>query len=264
VLEDGEVGAAYPGQQHWIKIDGAALRSGERTETLTFHDAEVVRDAGFGGDRLVWRRPETQTTPSGIAVTVLNGRRGRRDTTGARPGGQDWWYDRGNAELLLAWRMPPGFVSGQHAGRDAPRVAAPPQGTAPLLASWDSTRPDPYAGAVAPPGGVDARPLARASYSLLRLSVWSPQTPKRTPLPPSSLPPSSLPPYSWREGFDVLTATPLPRRLKTLTLQITLREEQEQIPVHLVVPVRPSLPPGMNPNAPKSAPRPVPRAAARP
>jgi len=290
VLQDGQIGAAYPSQQHWIKIDGMALRSGERTETLTFHDAEVVHDAGFGGDRLVWRRPETETTPSGISVTVLNGRPGRRDTTPARPFGQafgqDWWYDRGNAELLLAWRLPPGVVSGQRAARDAPRVAEPPQGVmpspgsvppgsvppgaAPLLASWDRTRPDPYAGAVAAPGATDARRLTQAGSSLLRLSVWAAQAPKRTMLPPPAFrpgrppAPEMLPPYSWREGFDVLTATPLPHHLKTLTLQITLREEQEQRPVHLVVPVRPSLPPGADPNAPKPAPRPAPRAAARP
>lgn len=284
VLQDGEVGAAYPGQQRWLKIDGTALRSGERTETLTFHDAEVVSDGGFGGDRVVWRRPETETTPSGISVTVLNGRPGKRDTTPARPSGQgfgqDWWYDRGNAELLLAWRLPPGVVSDQRAAPGAPRVAQPPQGFTgavrgvgggPLLASWDNTRPDPYAGAAAPPGATDARTLARAGYSLLRLSVWAPQTPKRRMLPPPTLPPGrpprparllnpeDLPPYSWRDGPFVLTAAPLPRRLPAITLQITLREERERRPVHLVVPVWPALPPGADLNAPKPAPAPAPK-----
>lgn len=265
VLQDGEVGAAYSGQQRWLRLDGAALRRAERTETVTFHDAEVVWDAGFGGDRIVWRHPETQTTASGISVTVLNGRSGKRDAPDPQPSSPSWWYDRGNAELLLAWHLPPGFVSGARATLDAPRVAGPPQGIAPpgavpmrgltgagpLLTSWDSLRPDPYAGAVAPPGGVDARPLTQIGYSFLRLSVWGPQTPKRTMLPRTPLPPETLPPYSWREGPEVFSATPLPRHLSTLSLQITLREEQEQRPVHLLVPVRPILPPGADTSARK-------------
>ena len=265
-LQDGEIGTAYPGQQHWIKIDGMALRSALHSETLTFHDADVVYDAGFGGDRVVWHHPETQTTASGIRVTVLNGRPGKRDTTlpegtNAR-GGQFWWYDRGNAELLLAWHLPPGFASGAHAGFSAPRVATPPRGVLrqpgrpapPLQASWDNIHFDPYGRTTAPPGGLDSRPLLQAGFTLLRLSVWASQTPKQTPVPvarfqpgrppmPASFPSAPLLPYSWRDGFHVFTATPLPRHLKTLTLQIPLREEQEQRPVHLVVPVRASLPP---------------------
>ncbi len=254
-LQDGEVGTAYPGQQRRVTLEGTAIRFAERTETVTFHDADVVWDAGFGGDRIVWHHPETQTTPSGIAVTVLNGRPGRRDTTDAPPGGQGWWYDRGNAELLLAWRLPPGVVSGPRAALNAPRVAQPPQGVAPLLASWDNTRSDPYGRTTAPPGGVDSRPLTQAGFSLLRLSVWAAGMPKRTPLPPPQTPkrtplpgrpgapprfsnPEDLPPYSWRDGPFVLTAAPLPRHLPTLTLQIPLHEEQERRPVRLVVPVR--------------------------
>ena len=272
-LQDGEVGTAFPGQQHWVKIDGTALRSALHTETLTFHDADVVYDAGFGGDRLVWHHPETVTTASGIRVTVLNGRPGRRDTNMPEgtntPGGSFWWYDRGNAELLLAWHLPPGVVSGAHIGLSAPRVATPPRGVLsqpgrpapPLQASWDDIHPDPYGRTTAPPGELDSRPLLQAGFTLLRVSVWAAQTPKQTPLPmvrsqpvakfqpgrppmPAIFPPAPLPPYSWRDGLHVFTATPLPRHLKTLTLQIPIREEQEQRPVHLVVPVRASLPPG--------------------
>ena len=264
-LQDGEVGTAFPGQQHWLKIDGAALRSALHTETLTFHDADVVYDAGFGGDRLVWHHPETQVTASGIRVTVLNGRPGRRDTTMPEgtnaPGGQFWWYDRGNAELLLAWHLPPGVVSGAHIDPSVPHVATPPRGVLrqpgrpapPLQALWDDIHPDPYGRATAPPGGLDSRPLLQAGFTLLRVSVWAAQTPKQTPVPvarfqpgrppmPASFPSAPLPPYSWRDGFSVFTATPLPRHLKTLTLQIPLREEQEQRPVHLIVPIRASLP----------------------
>ena len=272
-LQDGEVGTAFPGQQHWVKIDGTALRSALHTETLTLHDADVVYDAGFGGDRLVWHHPETVTTASGIRVTVLNGRPGRRDTNMPEgtntSGGSFWWYDRGNAELLLAWHLPPGFESSAHADLSAPRVATPPRGVLsqpgrpapPLQASWDDIHPDPYGRTTAPPGEMDSRPLLHAGFTLLRVSVWAAQTPKQTPLPmvrsqpvarfqpgrppmPASSPSAPLPPYSWRDGFTVFTATPLPRHLKTLTLQIPIREEQEQRPVHLVVPVRASLPPG--------------------
>ena len=289
VLQDGEVGAAWPGQQHWVTLAGTAIRQASRTETVTFHDAEVVWDAGFGGDRIVWHHPETETTPSGIAVTVLNGRVGKRDTTAptspgqffGQPSGQEWWYDRGNAELLLAWRLPPGFLPGQHAALSIPRVALPPEGAAPpgggrlrtgvLAASWDSTRPAPYIRAVSLPGAAtDARPLARDGYDLLRLSVWAAQTPTRTPLlplppllfsppvypprhpfvpghpfvPRRMPPPAPLPRYCWRDGPFVVKATPLPRHLAAITLHITIREEQERRPVRLVVPVSATLPPG--------------------
>ena len=218
VIQVGEAGAAYPGQQRWVKIDGTAFRSAERTETLTFHNAEVVHDASFGGDRVFWRHVETQTSPSGVTVTVLNGRAGKRDTDFGRPGGPSWWYDRGNAELLLAWRLPPRFVSAQGAAPDAPRVVQPPHGTGPLLAVQDTLRPDAFVGRVAPPGATDARPLMRAGFRFLRLSVSAP-------------------------------GKPLPRHLPTLTLQIALHEEQEQWTVHLLVPVRAAFPPGADPRA---------------
>ena len=259
VLQDGEAGAAYPGQQRWIKIDGVGLRSATRTETLTFHDADVVHDAGFGGDRLVWQHPETETTPSGISVTVLNGLPGKRGPGVPQIGGPDWWYDRGNAELLLAWRLPHGMVAGPRASPALPRVAEPPQGGGPLRVVWDTTHPIPYSRWSVLPGAADGKPLIRAGYSLLRFSVWMPQTPKRTPAPLAFLPgrpptPETLPPYSWREGSDVLSAAPLPRHFKTLTLQISLREEQERRPLHFVVPVRPFLPPGAYLNARRAAP----------
>lgn len=290
-LQDGEVGATYPGQQRWLKIEGTALRSSLHTETVTLHNADVVHDAGFGGDRVVWQHPQTVTTPSGITVMVLNGRPGRRETTDSTPEDQSWWYNRGNAELLLAWRLPPGMVPGQSAPRNAPRVAEPPQGmepsradsaliAEPLLAAWDNNRPAPYAGAVAAPGGVDARPLASAGYSFLRLSVWAPTVPKRTLVPfpapmmsprpgrpphpmrpflPARLSkPEVLPPYSWRDGPYIVTAAPLPRHLKTITLQITLREQQEKRPVRLIAPVLTSLPPGADPDAPRPVPVPQP------
>jgi len=231
-LQDGEVGAAYPGQQRRVTMEGTAIRFAERTEAVTFHDADVVWDAGFGGDRIVWRHPETQTTPSGIIVAVLNGRPGRRDTTdlqpggqGWPPGGQGWWYDRGNAELLLAWRVPARFESERHAVPTAPRVAGMPRGTGPLTITWDDARPDPWMRVTAPPGATDAGPLTEAGFSLLRLSVGA------TP------------------GTLGAPGTPLPRHLPTLTLQIPLREEQERRPVRLVVPVR-SLPLKIAPRPP--------------
>ena len=83
-IQDAEIGIAYPGQQHWLKFDGLALRSSLHTETVTFHNADVVHEAAFGGDRVVWRQPEAQTTPSGITFLVLNGQPGGRGT-GAYP-----------------------------------------------------------------------------------------------------------------------------------------------------------------------------------
>ncbi len=224
-LQDGEVGAAYPGQQRRVTLEGTAIRFAERTETVTFHDADVVWDAGFGGDRIVWRHPETQTTPSGIIVAVLNGRPGRRERYdaqfggGGSPGGRDAappalsaaWYDRGHAELLLAWRLPAMFDSERHALPASPRVAGMPRGTGPLTITWDDARPDPWMRVTAPPGATSAEALTEAGFSLLRLSVGAPQRPP---------------------------GTPLPRHLPTLTLQILLREEQERRPVRLVVPVR--------------------------
>jgi len=263
VLQDGAVGAAYPGQQHWLTLQGGVIRQATRTERVTFHGAEVVHDAGFGGDRIVWERPETETTASGISITVLNGRPGRRDTSvgqdfGQSPG-RDWWYDRANAELLVAWRLPPGVLPWARAPLGSPRVAplgsprvaplgaSPPPpdgapGAAPgaagaLLASPDTARPDPYPGAVRLPGGGDARALTRDGYSLLRLSVWPAQRPARvfsaahSPLP-------ALPPGFWREGPFVVSARPLPRRLLSLTLLVTFREEKERHALRLVVPVR--------------------------
>ena len=252
VLQDGAVGAAYPGQQHWLTLQGSVIRQGTRTESVTFHDAEVVRDAGFGGDRLVWRHPETETTASGIRITVLNGRPGRRDTGGELPSGsgfgqgfgqgfgRDWWYDRANAELLVAWRLPRGVLPWAHAPLDSPRVASlgamgkAPAASGALLASPDTIRPDPYAGAAHLPGGGDARVLTRAGYSLLRLSVWAAQTPTRV----FSAAPAPLPPNSWREGPFVASGRPLPRRLPSLTLFVTFREEKERRALRLVVPVR--------------------------
>ncbi len=81
-----------------------------------------------------------------------------------------------------------------------------------------------------------------------------------SPGAPPQLLPQRLPRYMWRAGSDVLTATPLPRHLPALTFQITLREEQERRPFHLVVPVRAALPPGADPNVLK----PVPAALVRP
>ena len=209
-LRDGTVGAAYPGQQHWIKIDGAALRAATHLETLTFHDADVVRDASFGGDRLVWQHPETETTSSGIAVTVLNGQPGKPGPVPQTR--QTWWYDHGNAELLLAWRLPPDIEPWENRPFSLPRVAGPLHGAGPFRTMPDTLRLTPFVGAVGPPGAKDARPLLRAGCSFLRLSVSMP-------------------------------GMPLPRHLKTLTLQLTLREEQERRAVHLVVPVRPGSPP---------------------
>ncbi len=175
VIQDGQIGVAYPGQQQRVTITGTAIRSSVRTEMVTFHNAKVVWDAGFGGDRIVWQRPETETTPSGIAFSVLNGRFGKLDTTvppsDSQFNPQFWWYDRGNAELLLAWHLPPGMVSGQTAPLNAPRVALlpsqfySPQADVPLeagkiVATWDNFRPEPYMGAAAPPGEKNARGLS--------------------------------------------------------------------------------------------------------
>ena len=226
-------------------MDGTGRRVATRTETLTFHDADVVYDAAFGGDRLVWRHPETETTRAGIAVTVLNGSPGKRGTNTARPGSPDWWYDRGNAEMLLAWHLPPGIVFRQRATADSPRVAEPPQGSGPLLAVWDTAHPAPYSRWSALPGATEGQPLIQTGSSILRLSVWAPPRPNGTPAPTFLLGPPPL-------------SAPLPRHLKTLTLQITLHEEQERRSLHLVVPVRPSLPPGAFLNARRAAPAPPP------
>jgi hypothetical protein len=257
-IQDGEIGTAYPGQQHWLKLDGSVLQSSLHTEIVTFHDAEIIYDAAFGGDRVVWTHPETETTRSGITVTVLNGHSGRRGS-GANPlspapfGTPSWWYDRGNAELLLAWLLPPGIVPDNQAKPNSARVASLPMGVSPLAVAVDTLRPAPFLLKVAPPGENDARPLFKAGYTPMRFSTWLSGPVKRTLKPPILKPgskPEVLPPYSWREGQEIVTAKPLPRHLKTLSLQITLREQQEQRPFHLVVPVRSSPPPDWNPKPP--------------
>ena len=255
-VQDAEIGIAYPGQQHWLKFDGLALRSSLHTETVTFHNADVVHEAAFGGDRVVWRQPEAQTTPSGITFLVLNGQPGGRGTGAypppVSPSGNNslWWYDRGNAELLLAYRLPPGMKTGNEAKPNSPRVAEFPFGVTPLAASVDTLRPAPFALKVGVPGAVNARALQQAGYSFLRVSTWLSGPVKRTPKPLVLRPggkPEVLSPYSWREGPEIVTAQPLPRHLKTLSLQITVREQQEQRPFHLIVPVRASPPPAWDP-----------------
>ena len=71
---DWQLGVAYPGQQHWVRVDGAMIRFAYRTETVTFRNAAVVQDGSLHLNRLVWRAPETETTPSGVSVTILNAR----------------------------------------------------------------------------------------------------------------------------------------------------------------------------------------------
>ena len=136
------------------------------------------------------------------------------------------------------------------ASPDTPLVVEFPRGVLPLGAVVDNLRPPPLALKVSVPGAVDARALQQAGYSFLRLSTWLSGPVKHTHKPLVLRPgdkPEVLPPYSWREGPEILTAQPLPRHLKTLSLQITLRGRQEQHPFHLIVPVRASPPPGWDP-----------------
>jgi len=237
VTHDWQVGAAYPGQHHWVKIDGAALRSAWRTETVTLHDAEVVHDAGFGGDRVVWRHPETVTTPSGISVTVLNGRVGMTDQGAGPPGAPVWGFTRGSAEMLLAWHLPPGFVSQEHAAFNDPHEAEAPRATGTLGSEWDTSRPMLRGALTVPDGGMDGAALERAGYTPLRFSLNSN---KWQPLPP---------PSARHGGLSSLEAVPLLPHLKTITLRIGLREEQERHPFHLWVPVRAAFPPGWDADA---------------
>ncbi|MBV9851385.1 MAG: hypothetical protein JO250_17080 [Armatimonadetes bacterium] len=233
LARDWEAGVAYPGQQHWIRIEGAMLRSAFRTETVTFHDAEIVRDAASGGDRVVWRHPETQTTPSGITLTVLNARPGVSDTPASPSGNPPWRFNDGSAELLLAWHLPPGIVSQEHAALNAPREAQGLETVGALKSEWDISRPLAWS-ALSVPGESDTQALARGGSTPVRLSITSSAPPiLRAPL---------------HEGLNALYPAPLPSHLKTITVQVTLREQQERHPFRLLVPVRASFPPGWNPD----------------
>jgi len=215
-----------------VKVDGAALRSAWHRETLTFHDAEVVHDAAFGGDRLVWQHSETETTPSGISVSVLNGRPGMSDQGAGYPGAPVWRFDRGSAEMLLAWRLPPGVASEEHAAFNDPREADFPRAVGALGSECDISHPLRWDALLAP-GGPGARALQQAGYGPLRFSVRSTVA---APLDFSRLP--------RHEGLFQMPPTPLPTHLKTITLQIGVREEQERHPFHLWVPIRDTFPPG--------------------
>ena len=235
MTHDWQIGAAYPGQQHWVAIDGTALRSVWREETLTFHDADVVHDAAFGGDRIVWEHPETKTTPSGVSVTALNGRPGVSDVGAGFPGGPVWRFDGGSAEMLLAWRVPPGIASEEHAALDAAREAEFPKTMGTLASEWNWSQPLLW-DRLTLPGGPDAGALRRAGYSPLLLSVRSTVPPDLSRLPR-------------REGVFGVPPTPLPTHLLTITFQIGLREEQERRPFHLLVPVRAAFPRGWDADA---------------
>ncbi len=240
VTHDWQIGAAYPGQQHWVEIKGDMIRARHRAETLTFHDADVVHDAGFGGDRIVWQHPETETTPSGISVSVLNARPGVRDQSPAPVYAPSWRFDSGSAELLLAWHLPPRVQSQEHAPLDADVEAAPPNASGLLKSEWDSSHPLLNTAALVLPrgsnvGGVSAATLLKNSSSQFRLIVSSTVPPDYSHLPR-------------REGLFQVPPTPLPRHLKTVTFQVWLKESIEVHPFRLLVPVHASFPPGWNPD----------------
>lgn len=235
VTHDWQVGAAYPGQQHWVEIEGDMIRSRHRAETVTFHDADIVHDPGFGGDRVIWQHPETETTPSGISVTVLNARPGIRDQSTAPVYAPNWRFDSGSAEVLLAWYLPPGILSQEHAPLDAAQEAAPPQASGLLKSEWDSSHPLVNTPVLVLPGGDSAAALLKSSSSQFRLIVSSTVPPDYSHLPR-------------REGLFQVPPTPLPRHFKTVTFQVWLKEILEVHPFRLLVPVRVSFPPGWNPD----------------
>lgn len=239
VAHDFQVADAAPERQRWVEISGTAIRSAWHAETVTFHDAEVVRDAAFGGDRLVWDHPETETTASGISVSVLNGRPGVPDLGAGQPYDPVWDFAHGSAEMLLAWRLPPGVVSEEHAGFEAPRVANAPKAEGAFGSEWDCPRPwrPLLRDALAAPGGQDMGALERAGYAPLRFSLRSNVWP---PWPP---------PGPLHDGFFQFKPVPLPAHLKTITLRVFLREEQERHPFRLCVPVRAAFPPGWDADA---------------
>ena len=234
VEHDCQVGVAYPGQQHWVRVDGEMIRFAYRKETVTFHDAQVVQDSPSGVNRLVWPTPETETTPSGIEVTVLNRRPAKEDPN--READSEYWRFEGeNVPLLLAWHLPAGCVPARSASLDAPLEADLPQEEG--VSSGGDAIPAPDWSSLAVPGQADARSLARGGYAPLCLAVAA--------VPPVS--PSA--PADDGEGL-VYVPPPSPRRdLKMVTLTILVREQQEVRPFHLLVPVGASFPRGWDPDA---------------
>jgi hypothetical protein len=227
---DWQVGVAYPGQQRWVRVDGEFVRFAYRTEKVTFHDADVVQDSASGVNRLVWRTPETQTTPSGISVTVLNRRSGAR----VAKGDQNWRFEGGNVPLLLAWHLPAGCVATEHAPLDASLEAEPPRiaGTPP--SAWNDAIPAPDWAALAVPGQADARALVRGGYVPLCLTASA----------------ASTPPVPEDEGGGASFVPPpsSPHSLKSVTLTIMVREQQEAHPFHLLLPVEAKFPSGWDPD----------------
>ena len=231
---DWQVGVAYPGQQHWIRVDGEMIRFAYRKETITFHDAKVVQDSPSGVNRLVWPTPETETTPSGIAVTVLNRRLAKEDphAEGATSIG-----DLRARTSLCSWPgicrrdlCLPGPLLWTHLSRPIR-----PRKWERLLKARRSPAPD--WSALAAPGQADAHSLERGGYVPLCLAVAA------APQPHPSV-------QADDDGGLVYVPPPSPRRdLKTVTLTIFVREQQEIRPFHLLVPVGASFPPGWDPDA---------------
>jgi hypothetical protein len=227
---DWQVGVAYPGQQHWVRVDGEFVRFAYRTEKVTFHDAEVVQDGSSGVNRLVWRTPETQTTPSGISITVLN----RRTMAGEAKGDQNWRFEGGNVPLLLAWHLPAGCMPARQAPLDAvleaelPRVAGAP------VSGPDDMTPAPDWASLAIPGQANARALTLGGYEPICLAA-------------NAAPPAPAPEDEGGGASFVPPPSP-PRSLKTVTLTIVVREQKEVHPFHLLLPVEASFPSGWDPD----------------
>ena len=213
---------------------GAMIRFAYRTETVTFHNAAVVQDGPLHVNRLVWRTPETETTPSGISVTVVNARTGTGDSSGGVAGSQYWRFEAADAPLVVAWKLPPGFVPMAKSHWDTPHSADAPKVAGSPGSSGSDFVTIPDWSALTVPGQDNADTLARRGYQSLCLAVAA-----TTPTPS---------PVDEGNGLQFVPPPSAPRALNTVTLTIRISEQQEIHPFHFLVPVGASFPRGWDPN----------------
>ncbi len=247
-------GIAYPGQQRWLRMDAEAIRHVTRAETVTFHNASVRLDPAAGRWEVVFAKPQTLTTPSGIVLTTLCRRPGVAPATPA-PGDQPW-NPNAAAELWLAWRLPPS-IGAQPGPLALTPQALTPDVVMPQLASifspvyesppdwqdvWMPGAPPPVLqknslGILHQPllPTTPLAPLLHQGYQIVRLWVIAPRLLQAAGASTNIPSPTSAP--------------LLPTRLPTLTVRVQIQGLGERHPIHLTLPVQTQFPAGWNPDA---------------